>query len=463
MNNMNLRQTRADQQEHHDSDFCLRKPKRSRTKNSSSNISRHTRLDDATTSANTGNSNSDSLDAQEYIQEENIISPQLQLNENFYYDNDDGDNDNIDDFSNFGNTESEFDEQEEYDGNKTKYYFSGSTGPYFTNFTIFLLFLWITKHQIGLEAYKDFANIVKHPEFNPKDVPSSLSTVKKYRDGLPLLPFKGHTVTINNCNAPSTSNPTRQALIFPLKNILHRVLSNPQLLYNLGDFILYYDTRTRKMCHGQIILILRVDNSQDTCLKIECILEFNSLPSILKSRQRNVASQNGYLWMTDNTIIISLANVKSKVNVWLMDINEPPINYKYSIEEIVYYIDNRWTTRPIDLRHHHPVEYTTVQDPSRDLPIFKFFLDIYIGNAYHAIGGIYLQIGNMKQELRRKLKNHFLIGFIPFTATTDEVLQPLISNIQELEHGYELKINNQEVWIAGGLGVITSDLLEGNE
>ncbi|UZO09324.1 uncharacterized protein OCT59_029556 [Rhizophagus irregularis] len=216
MNNMNLRQTRADQQEHHDSDFCLRKPKRSRTKNSSSNISRHTRLDDATTSANTGNSNSDSLDAQEYIQEENIISPQLQLNENFYYDNDDGDNDNIDDFSNFGNTE----------------------------------------------------------------------------------------------------------------------------IYNLGDFILYYDTRTRKMCHGQIILILRVDNSQDTCLKIECILEFNSLPSILKSRQRNVASQNGYLWMTDNTIIISLANVKSKVNVWLMDINEPPINYKYSIEEIVYYIDN---------------------------------------------------------------------------------------------------------------------------
>jgi hypothetical protein len=85
---------------------------------------------------------------------------------------------------------------------------------------------WFT---LGLEAYKDFANIVKHPEFNPKDVPLSLSTVKKYRDGLPLLPFKGHTVTINNRNAPSTSNPTRQALIFPLKNILHRVLSNPQL------------------------------------------------------------------------------------------------------------------------------------------------------------------------------------------------------------------------------------------
>jgi hypothetical protein len=119
-------------------------------KNSSSSISYHTRLGDATSSANAGNSTSDSLDAQEYIQEENnILSSQLQLNENFYYDNDEDDNDNIDDFSNFSNTESELDEQEEYDGNKTKYHFSGSTGPYFTNFTIFLLFLWITKYQIG--------------------------------------------------------------------------------------------------------------------------------------------------------------------------------------------------------------------------------------------------------------------------------------------------------------------------
>ncbi|RGB36432.1 hypothetical protein C1646_758073 [Rhizophagus diaphanus] len=94
--------------------------------------------------------NSNFLGVQIYIQEENnILSPQL---ENFYYNNNDNDNDNIDDFndfSNFGNTESEFNKQEEYDGNKTKYYFSGR-----------------------LEAYKGFANIIKHSEFNLKDVPS---------------------------------------------------------------------------------------------------------------------------------------------------------------------------------------------------------------------------------------------------------------------------------------------------
>ncbi len=69
----------------------------------------------------------------------------------------------------------------------------------------------------------------------------------------------------------------------------------------------------------------------------------------------------------------------------------------------------------------------------------------------------------MKQIHRQKLKNHFLLRFIPFAATSDEVLQPLINDIQDLERGYELKIGNQTVWVTGGLGVITSDLPEGNE
>ena len=172
--------------------------------------------------------------------------------------------------------------------------------------------------------------------------------------------------------------------------------------------------------------------------------------------------------MTDKTLIINPISIKSKVYIWLMDISKPT-NYQYSVDEIVYNINGQWTTRPIDLRHHHPIEYVTIQDPPHGLPVLKFFLDIYIDkfgpfhNAYHAIGGIYLQIGNMKQVLHQKLKNHFLLGFIPFTATSDEVLQPLINDIQELEHGYKLKINNQHVWVTGGLGVITSDLPEGNE
>ena len=33
--------------------------------------------------------------------------------------------------------------------NEKQNHYSGDTGPYFPNFTIFLLFLWFTKHQIG--------------------------------------------------------------------------------------------------------------------------------------------------------------------------------------------------------------------------------------------------------------------------------------------------------------------------
>ena len=64
----------------------------------------------------------------------------------------------------------------------------------------------------GLTAYRDFANIVKHPDFNPKDVPISLATIKKYRNGLPLLPFKGHPVHLNNRNTPTVTNNTMQCV-----------------------------------------------------------------------------------------------------------------------------------------------------------------------------------------------------------------------------------------------------------
>uniref|UniRef100_U9UC83 Uncharacterized protein n=1 Tax=Rhizophagus irregularis (strain DAOM 181602 / DAOM 197198 / MUCL 43194) TaxID=747089 RepID=U9UC83_RHIID len=189
---------------------------------------------------------------------------------------------------------------------------------------------------------------------------------------------------------------------------------------------------------------------------------------ILSYIMTKVASQDGCLWMTDDTLIIKPANIISKVDIWLTDISEPS-NFSHFITEIVYYINGWWITRSIDLRHHHPVEYITIQNPPSNLPTYRFFLDIYIDkfgpfrNAYHGIGGIYLQIGNMPQILRQKLKNHFLYGFIPYAAASDEVLQPIIKDIQELERGYELEINNQRVWVTGGLGVITSDLPEGNE
>ncbi|GET51077.1 hypothetical protein GLOIN_2v1790098 [Rhizophagus irregularis DAOM 181602=DAOM 197198] len=76
---------------------------------------------------------------------------------------------------------------------------------------------------------KDFSNIVKHPDFNLNDVPCFLPTIKKYRNSLPLIPFNGYNVKLNNWNTFLTLKPTRQSFIFPLKLILYHILLNPKL------------------------------------------------------------------------------------------------------------------------------------------------------------------------------------------------------------------------------------------
>ena len=146
-----------------------------------------------------------------------------------------------------------------------------------------------------------------------------------------------------------------------------------------------------------------------------------------------------------------------------------PDNYDYFIDTIIYKNNNVWITRSVDFCHRHPIEYIQPQKTPDGLPVFNFFLDIYIDkfgpfrNAYHAIEGIYLQIGNMSQVMRQKLKNHFLLAFIPFGANCENVLNPLIENIKELEKGFAMDMNDKQIWITGGLGNITSDLPEGNE
>ncbi|CAB4437475.1 unnamed protein product [Rhizophagus irregularis] len=366
---MFLRQVRADQQQQ-TSNFHLRKPKRVRAK--SPNLSNHAFSSGTTSPFTKSNINSQTQN----LYEENKVPLQLEdilMNEsdNLYDDNniflnipnDSGDFYNISDDDDDQDTNGEFNEKM-YDGSKKQNHYSkNTTGPYFPNYTTFLLFLWVTKHQIGLAAYRDFANIVKHSKFNPKDVPLSLATIKKYRDGLPLLPFKGHPVNLNYRNTPSTSKSTGQALIFPLKNILCRILANPQLrehmyfgpgiycenkreiwhgdlwhksplfgemsfklndvVYILSNFITYCDKDTNETCYGRIVSILRVDDTQDTCIKIERILEFGLLPLVLKSKHRKATSNDGCLWMTDDTIIINPINILSKVDIWLSDINKP--------------------------------------------------------------------------------------------------------------------------------------------
>ena len=95
-------------------------------------------------------------------------------------------------------------------------------------------------------------------------------------------------------------------------------------------------------------------------------------------------------------------------------------------------------------------------------------LDIYYDDfgtfrtVYHSLGGIYMQVGNMPFELRKRLKNHFVIGLVPFGGKFDDVMCPLLQELQELERGVIMTIGEENIWVVAGVGLVTADLPQGN-
>jgi len=153
---MFLKQVRADQQQQK-SNFRLRKPKRTRVE--SPNLSGHTFSSDTTSPFTNTNINSVQKQTQN-IHEENEIPLQLEdipINErdNLYgiLDNIDDIPNDSDDFYNISDDDQDinrkFDEETYDESKKQNHYSRNAAGPYFPNYTTFLLFLWVTKHQIG--------------------------------------------------------------------------------------------------------------------------------------------------------------------------------------------------------------------------------------------------------------------------------------------------------------------------
>src|SRR5690349_21430010 len=126
-------------------------------------------------------------------------------------------------------------------------------------------------------------------------------------------------------------------------------------------------------------------------------------------------------------------------------------------------------TRFIELRQPLPCEYIQESYNPKNLSVKKFFLDLYYDDfrtyrtVYHSLGGVYLQFGNMPFYQRKLLKNHFVIGFVPFGATFREFIRSFLRDVKKLEKGIEMKIDGEEYLITGGLGVVTADLPQGND
>ena len=49
----------------------------------------------------------------------------------------------------------------------------------------------------------------------------------------------------------------------------------------------------------------------------------------------------------------------------------------------------------------------------------------------------------MPQNLRRQLRNHFIVGLVPFGANIHDFIKPFLAEIHQLEHGFMITINNK--------------------
>ncbi|PKY52794.1 hypothetical protein RhiirA4_470648 [Rhizophagus irregularis] len=85
----------------------------------------------------------------------------------------------------------------------------------------------------GIHAYHELVKIIRHPKFKADQIPYSITTLKKFHKGLPLLPFTGKLVKIDMKNTPTNTLPLKEAYIYSIKDHIYRIINNPMLISKL--------------------------------------------------------------------------------------------------------------------------------------------------------------------------------------------------------------------------------------
>ena len=196
------------------------------------------------------------------------------------------------------------------------------------------------------------------------------------------------------------------------------------------------------------------------------------MPGTFKGTQRQNRSLTGEVWLQDEPFqIISTNQISGKASIIIVGFqhNQHIPENMLQISEILYKHCNHWHIRDVTLSYQHPSDYIFIRQPPPSIPVYKLFLDIYYDdfgtfrNVYHSLGGVYIQFGNMRANQRKLLKNHFVLGFVPFGGNFNDFMKPFISEMKELERGKIMKIQGQDAWVIAGLGVVTADLPQGND
>jgi hypothetical protein len=182
------------------------------------------------------------------------------------------------------------------------------------------------------------------------------------------------------------------------------------------------------------------------------------------------------VWLVDQyfeegSIIIDTDKIVRKININIIRGTTNTINGLY-VKEILYKNNGHWKLRDVKLDYMHPYEYSTLVSPPQEynnLKVLKLFIDIYYDDfgtfrsVYHSLGGIYIQLGNMPLNIRKHLRNHFVLGFVPFGGNFNEFIRPFISDMKRLERGILMNVQGEDCWIIASLGSVTADLPQGND
>jgi hypothetical protein len=236
-------------------------------------------------------------------------------------------------------------------------------------------------------------------------------------------------------------------------------------IYQHGDTVKYVSRASGTIALGRIRSIFaRAPDVKATQLELEPLRRFDELPRQLQSvgRKRRSQKYNEH-WIDERHIVdIQPADIQGTFTLLLQG-SEPTlaetILEDVLVTEILYSLPPSTTPRirPSKDRHLLPVEMHRLQlAPEPSMETLKIFLDIYIDgfgafrSAYHSLGGIYLTIGNQPAELRQKLRNIFLVGFVPFGVSLEDYIRPLVDELAKLERGVEWSINGVRCWVVVG-------------
>jgi len=237
--------------------------------------------------------------------------------------------------------------------------------------------------------------------------------------------------------------------------------------YYCGDFIYYIDNMQKKLGRLRAILL---SNEKQYRLKIQKVLLYDDLSGNFKSKIRYNRSLIGEVWLQDEPFqMIKISQVYSQANVMIEFQHQRIPENSLQIIEIVYKYHDHWRIRDAKYSYQHPSEYITIKSPPYSMPIYKLFIDLYYDdfgtyrNVYHSLGGVYIQFGNMPTYQRKLIKNHFILGFVPFGGNFNEFILPFISEMKKLEQGKIMMVQGQNAWVIASLGVVTADLPQGND